>query len=319
MFSTRTSLITITIAGAMFATASAAQAASTTLATEQAPTRVAAWEGTVMWSHFDAATATYSLMKSVGGAPPAPVGVAPRAGAPFDIDLGTDATGAAFAVYTRAGDIYRLNVSTGREAKVAKLGSPQIERDPTIQQGAIAFIRRSGGYDQLRIASAATGAKGSRLIVKRRAIVSAELGDGRVAYVESQTREGVQSVHVRNLRSGADRSVYRAVSGGSNYARVTKPTYAAAPAAFVWARTNLGSGSGNRLIRYTVGDSKLAYAPGSVRYNTTAWVSEALGAVTAGSLDGSETPGACTDGIGAAAADYCNVVLSGPLQFSLNP
>ena len=84
-----------------------------------------------------------------------------------------------------------------------------------------------------------------------------------------------------------------------------------APEGFVWARTNLGSGQGNRIVRYTLGDSKLGYAPGSVRYNTAAWVSEALGAVTSGSLDGSESQGACTD----PGVDYCSVVLSGPLQF----
>ena len=314
MFPSRTSLITITVAGVMLATASAAQAAPTTLFAEPAPTRVAAWDGTVMWSHFDAATTSYALMGSVGGGAPVPVAIAPRGGAAFDIDLGTDGDGATVAVYTRGGDIYRLDVATGREAKVTKLSTPRIERDPTIQRGAIAFIRRSGDYDQLRIAD---GSKGSRLIVKRRTILRAELGDRHIAYVESGARGagGVQTVHIRNLRSGADRTVYRAVSGGSNSARVTRPTYIAKPQGFLWARTNLGSGAGNRIVRYTLGDSKLAYAPGSVRYNTTAWASETLGAVTAGSLDGSESRGACSDRVGGPLAGYCDVVLSGPLQF----
>ena len=314
MFTARRSLLTAVAAGAVLAPA-AAQAAPTTLAVEQAPTRVAAIDGTVMWSKFDPATKLYNLVKSVDGAAPVAVGVAPRSGSPFDIDLGTSRSGAPFAVYTRGGDIYRLNVASGSEAKVAKLSSPSVvERDPTIQHGDIAFIRRSGGYDQLRIARTTNG---SRLIVKRHSILSAELGDRHVAYVESHAAGpgGVQTVHIRNLRTNADRGVYRAVSGGANSANVTRPTFVAKPKGFLWARTNMGSGAGNRLVRYTLAGSKLAYAPGSVRYNTMAWASDALGAVTSGTLDGSETQGACTD----VAKNYCNVQLSGPLQFDLKP
>jgi len=314
MFTARRSLLTAVAAGAFLAPA-AAQAAPTTLAVEQAPTRVAAMDGTVMWSKFDPATKRYNLVKSVDGAAPVAVGVAPRSGSPFDIDLGTSRSGAPFAVYTRGGDIYRLNVASGSEAKVAKLSSPSVvERDPTIQHGDIAFIRRSGGYDQLRIARTTNG---SRLIVKRRSILSAELGDRHVAYVESHAAGsgGVQTVHIRNLRTNADRGVYRAVSGGMNSANVTRPTFVAKPEGFLWARTNMGSGAGNRLVRYTLAGSKLAYAQGSVRYNTTAWAGDALGVVTSGTLDGSETQGACTN----VGKNYCNVELSGPLQFDLKP
>jgi hypothetical protein len=313
MFTSRKTLITAAVAGAAVLAPAAAHAAPTTLAVEKAPTRVAAWNGTVMWSTFDPAARTYSLVKSVGGGAPVAVGVAPRSGKPFDIDLGTGPSGETFAVYTRRGDVYRLNVATGSETKMKRISSPKhIERDPTIQSGAIAFIRRSGRYDHLRIVDTKTGPQG-KLLVKRRSISSAELGEGHIAYVESRPRGagGVATVHVRSLRTGADRSVYRAVSGGANFAHVTKPTYSAEPQGFVWARTNLGSGQGNRLVRYTIADRKLAYAPGSQRYNTAAWVDAALGAVTSGSLDGSETQGACAD----TGAQYCTVALSGPLQF----
>jgi len=320
MLSPRNHLLAAAVAGAVLAPAAAALAAPTTLAVEQAPTRVAALDGLVMWSKLDPATQTYSLVKSVDGGAPTPVTVAPRRGGPFDVDLGTSRSGATFAVYTRGGDVYRLNVASGSEAKLAKLSSPTlVERDPTIQRGAIAFIRRSGGFDQLRIASAGGAAQASRLVVKHRSIRSAELGDRHVAYVESHARGagGVMTVHVRNLRTGADRGVYRAVSGGANFANVTRPTYAAEPEAFMWARTNLGSGGGNRLVRYTLRDAQLAYAPGSVRYSTMAWAGAALGAVTSSSIDGGETPGACADGPGT--GSYCNVVLSGPLRFDLKP
>jgi hypothetical protein len=313
----RTYLLTAAAAGAVLAPAAAAQDGPSMLAVEQAPTRVAAWDGTVMWSHFDPATKTYALVKSVGGAAPVPVGVAPRSGGPFDVDLGTNRSGATYAVYTRDGDIYRLNVATGVEAKVTKLSSPTLaERDPTIQRGEIAFIRRDGGFDQLRIGNTTSGSKGSRLVVRRRSILGAELGIRHIAYVESVPADFREvRVRIRNIRTGADRQVYRARSGGANAADVTRPTYVAQPEGFLWARTNIGSGAGNRLVRYTLSGSKLAYAPGSPRYNATAWAGGSLGAATSGSIDNGETPGACAD----AGVQYCVVALTGPLRFDRRP
>jgi len=320
MLSIRTSLATVAVAGAVLAPAAAAQGAPTTLSVEQAPTRVAAWDGTVMWSHFDAAAKTYSLVKSVDGGAPVPVGVAPRSGTPFDIDLGTNRSGATYAVYTRNGDIYRLNVATGAEAKVDKLSSPTLaERDPTIQRGEIAFVRRNAGRDELRIGNTTSASKGSRLLVRKRSILEPELGARHIMYVVTGpgpiSDEGAQFLRIRNLRTGADRQVYRAVSGGANAANVTRPTYVARPEGFLWARTNNGSGAGNRLIRYTLSGSKLSYALGAPRYNSTAWAGDALGAATATSLTGEETQGACAD----AGTNYCTVGLTGPLQFNLKP
>ena len=301
-------------------TAATAQGAPTTLAVEQAPTRVAAWNGVAMWSRFDAATNTYSLVQSVDGGAPAAVGVAPRPEGPFDIDLGTNRAGATYAVYTREdGDIYRLNVATGRETKLDRLSSPsQVERSPTIMRGEIAFIRHDRGFDQLRVGNTTSGSKGSRMLVKRRSIVHAELGTTHVAYLVTGagpiSDNGARSMRIRNLRTGADRQVYRAVSGGANWANTTRPSYVASPAGFVWARTNNGSGTGNRLVRYTLRGSQLSYAPGSPRWRSTAWVGDALGAVTSGSLDG-ETRSACTDG----GVNYCQITFTGPLQFNLRP
>jgi hypothetical protein len=317
MNSVRLSLLAAALAGAVLAPAAAAQGASTTLASELAPTRVAAWEGTVMWSRFDPVTKTYTLVKSVDGAAPVAVGVGPREGAPFDIDLGTNRSGSTFAVYTRDGDIFRLNVATGTETKIEKLSSPTLaERDPTIQRGEIAFIRRSHGRDELRIGNTTRGAKGSRLLVRTRSIVSAELGVTHVAYVRTVPSEFRElRVHIRNIRTGADRMVYRAKSGGANGAGVTRPTYVARPEGFLWARTNNGSGTGNRLVRYTLRGSKLTYALGSPRYNSTAWAGRTLGAATASSLDGGESQGACADN----AIDYCQITVTGPLQFDRKP
>jgi hypothetical protein len=284
------------------------------LSTEQAPTRVAAWNGTVMWSQLDPAGGGYRLVESVNAAAPAAVAVLERAGGPFDIDLGTNRSGNAYAVYTRDGDIYRLGVASGVETKITKLSSPVLaERDPTIQRGEIAFIRRERGYDQLRIGNTTTGSKGSRLLVKRRSIISAELGITQVAYVEHAGNSRL--VHVRNIRTGRDRVVYRATSGGANFAGVTKPAYGGDFNGFVWARTNLGSGTGNRLVRYEPRGSRLSYAQGSSRWSSTAWAGPQLGAATASSLDGSESAGACED----AGINYCRVTVTGPLTFNLRP
>jgi len=316
----RSSLLTVAVAGAVLAPAAAAQGAPTTIAVEQAPTRVAAWNGTAVWSRFDPPTRTYTLVKSVDGGAPVPVGVAPRSGTPFDIDLGTNRSGATFGVYTRDGDIYRLNVASSIEAKLDKLSSPAlVERDPTIQRGEIAFVRRNGGRDELRIGNTTSASKGSRLLVRRRSILKPELGIKHVVYVVTSpgpiSDEGTQSVRIRNLRTGAERQIYRAVSGGANAANVTRPTYMATPEGFLWARTNNGSGAGNRFVRYTLRGSRLTYANGSPRYNSTAWAGATLGAATATSISGEETPGACTD----AGVYFCRVELTGPLQFNLGP
>jgi len=321
---TRTSLIAAAIAAAAIvpSTAQAAQGTPTTLATEQAPTRVAAWESTVMWSRLDRATGRYALMKSVAGGAPTAVAVAQRSRAPFDVDLGTSLSASTFAVYTRGGDIYRLNVATGTERKLAGLSSPKVERSPTIQDGKIAFIRRNGRVDELRISRSANPTQGSRLVVRRSSIANAELGARHVAYVTQGLDDNVgeTQMHVRNVSTGNDKVVYRARSGGSNSAAVTRASYVAEPEGFLWARTNMGAEGGNRLVRYTLSGSKLDYAQGSMNYVSTAWAGEALGAVATSAIGGSESagstsPGACSD----AGVSYCDVVLTGPLSFGLEP
>lgn len=310
----------VAVAGASLAPVATAQGARTPLVLEQAPTRVAAWNGTVVWSRFDPATRTYALVKSVDGGAPLPVGVAPRSGGPFDVDLGTNRSGATYGVYTRAGDIYRLNVATGAETRIDTLSSPALaERDPTIQRGEIAFIRRNGGRDELRIGNTASASRGSRLLVRARSIRKPELGARHVVYTVTSpgpiTDDGTQRMRIRNLRTGAERQIYRAVSGGANAAGVTRPSYVAAPERFLFARTNNGSGRGNRIVRYTLRGSALTYARGAPSYNSTAWVSEALGVATATSLTGDESPGACVD----AGRNFCQVGLTGPLRFDLGP
>jgi hypothetical protein len=307
------SLLAVAVAGAALAVAGGAHAA-TVLSSEPAPTHVGAWNGTVVWSHLDAATGGYRLVESVDGGAPTPVNVPGRFGGPFDVDLGTNRSGSTYAVYTRDGDLYRMSVANGAETKITKLTSPTLtERDPTIQRGEIAFIRREGGFDQLRIGNTTSGSTGSRFLVKKRAILSAELGTTHIAYVEKSGNTRI--VHIRNLSTGRDQVVYRASSGALNAAGVTKPAYDAPRNAFMWARTNIGSNTGNRFVRYTLRGSKLTYAQGSPRYNSTSWAGDQLGAATASSLDATDSVGACDD----AGVHYCFVALTGPLSFTLGP
>jgi hypothetical protein len=320
----RFTLLAVATAGVALAPAAAAQA-QVTLAVEQQAAPVAAFHGTVMWSHFDAGTATYSLMLSQDGGTPQLVPVAPRS-APFDIDLGSNRGGSTYAVYTRCADgdtgcdIYRLRPSSGVEEHITKLSSPTAdERDPTISGGNIGFIRRDGGKDQLRYGTTISSSKGSKLIVSRPSILSAELGDlTHVSYVEAtkDSEFGAQKVHVRNLSTGRDQIVYTARSGGANTARVTKPSFMEIPNAFLWARTNNGTGTGNRLVRYTLRGSKLAYAQGSSRWTSTAWASDKLGAAVSSAVD---VTGCKFNDNAPDSASICAVQLTGPVTFDLRP
>ena len=266
--------------------ATAALAAATTLSTEQAAGTVAAYDGTVVWSSYDAAAKDFRLVLSKDGGAPAALPVAPRA-TPFDVDLGTNANGSTYAVYTRCGagcDIYRLSLATGVETHLTQFSSPTAdEREPTIQAGRIAFLRRdkSGGptYDYLRMGfPRATGTKylGVKLhVTKFDSLAAPELSSTRIAY--TRISEGIgfgeNDVHVRTISGSRDTKVYVARSGGANSPQVTRPSLTEDGKAFVWARTNNGSGSGNRLVRYALSSGKFSYAIGKSTWISTGWAS----------------------------------------------
>ena len=302
-------LLALTAAAALAPTAAHA---ATTLSTEPASTLVAAWDDTVVWSQRGD-DGRFRLVKSIDAGAPAPIGVGPREGA-FDVDLGTNRNGSTYAVYTRDGDLYRMRLATGEETELDGLSSSSLpERGPSIFSGDIVFIRRDHGYDQIRIGNTTSGSAGTRFIVKKRSIAGVEYNGTQIAYVEVDGNK--QRVHVRNVSSGNDDVVYTASSGGANAANVTRPTYGGDHNGFVWARTNIGSQTGNRIVRYQLRESKLGYAQGSSRYNSTAWAGGDLGAATASSLDARLGGNNCTD----AGKDYCFVTVTGPLSFTLSP
>jgi hypothetical protein len=322
------------LAGAALAPA-AANAAPTTISTELQATQVAAWAGTVVWSTFDATTNDYHLVVSRNGGAPERLPVAPAANA-FDVDLGTNRSGSTYAVYSRCTtpatpntvpkdcDLYRLSIASGVETKLTTLSSPTWdEREPTIFRGEIAFIRNEthGGNneDVLRIGNTTSGSQGTTALVVRNrlggSLQDPELSASRLAYIQSNRNGTVRDIHVRTLKAGgSDKRVYRARSGGANFANITGPSLSDTAASFFWARTNDGSETGNRVVRYTISSGKLAYAIGSRRYQYTAWASQSLGLATV--VDPSGT-GSCSGNVNQPGA--CLVQLTGPLSFNATP
>ena len=325
------------------ALAPAAHAANTTLSTELRPTPVSAWSGTIAWSSYDAAANNYRLVVSRDGGPPQPLAVAPSP-APFDVDLGTNRNGSTYAVYTRCAtpaapddddrrgtdcDVYRTSVATGVEQHLTSISAPAWdERDPTIMRGEIAFIRREthGGTtkDVLRIANTTSGSQGTRQLTKvtvgrSTALRDPELAANRVAYVRTGPGFGFgeQQLHTLTLRGLTDRTVYTARSGGANAANIAGLSVSDTLKSFVWARTNNGSGTGNRLVRLTISNGQLTYAQGSSRYISSAWASPSLGAAV--SVDGSGT-GTCFGNVNdPPSATQCSIQVTGPVTWFASP
>jgi hypothetical protein len=319
-------------AAALGAGVPAAASAAQTLDTVPGITQVAAWNGTIAWSTYDAAGKDWRLVFSKDGGAPVAAPIAPSP-VPFDVDLGTNRNGSTYAVYSRCAtppvspaqahgkgcDIYRLSVASGRETQLTSLSSPVYDDyDPTIFRGEIAFLRdeRVGGRagTTLRVANTTSGSHGTRVLAKTNSetLRSPQLTYDRVAYIVGYAKGrygfGQQEVHTRTLSGRTARNVYRATSGGANFANITNIALASDDLhAFVWGRTNEGSGAGNRIVRYDAGAGRLSYAAGSPRYRNVADAGGDAGIVAVEETDGG---GATTESA---------VRQLGPLDFSLRP
>jgi hypothetical protein len=201
---------------------------------------------------------------------------------------------------------------------VTKLSAPDdAESQPTIWSGRIAFVRREGRGWSLRYGDTTSGSKGSKLVTKIDAregsITDPQLTQGRVAYtVIKGTR---RSIHVRTLSTGRAKSVYTARSGGANFADVTRPAWAQNGRFLYFARTNLGSGTGNRIVRWSVSSGRLAYAQGSSRILSVDVADPAAGFLVAEGFDG----GGCVGNIfDPPEKSICRVLTTGALSFDAN-
>ena len=120
--------------------------------------KVSAYRGRIAWSHYDSATDQWVLMTRIRGrVRQAPV--APRAGRPFDVDLGPNAAGNTAAVYSRCRgsggcDIYEFDFRTGKETAVSAVNTSRSEYLPSIWKTRIAFIRGCRGTSRCKRVSA---------------------------------------------------------------------------------------------------------------------------------------------------------------------
>lgn len=309
-------------AGAL-ATAVPAAAAPSTLAQEAQPFHVAASQGVMAWSSWDAQDRIYRLVALRDGQRTVlPVPGSPE---PFDVDLGTNRSGTLVAVYSRevneSRDLFRYDFAGRKETRLTSLSrSDTDEHEPTVWRGDIAFVRASDRATRLMLGN--TGRTGApRTLVSRRladgVLLHPELTVGRsqrrVSYVLSSTgRNGFarEAVHVRTVRTGHDRVVHVAQSGGANFAHVTAPAWSDDGRALYFARTNQGSGQGNRYVRYLTASGKLGYAQGRSDAFSTAW----LGSVHNGTLLVS-SPG-ISDCTYSALPGVCTLRSTGQLTFS---
>lgn len=329
-----------TLAAAMSAAAlapAAAQAAPAVLSVEQRPFTVSTEGATIAWSSYDPATARYRLMTLVAGRPAAlPVA---GAAAPFDVDLGRGADGRVQAVYSRCAvpgepgadpgrgsdcDLYRYDFAAARETRLDRLNTSADEREPSIDGARVAFVRterarRHGGrQDVVRLGSLAVRRPSRRMFAAGSALHAlvddVQLQGDRLAFVAGRSYGEccfIQKLFLRRLsgaRSGGLRSIYRAVSGGANAANIVSPTFDRYGTELFWARTNNGSGTGNRLYRRTLPTGLLASEQGNPSIASMSWAGGPLGAVLA---MGDDDAGCGND----TGASTCRLVATGPLAF----
>jgi hypothetical protein len=340
-------LLALAAAGCALAAPAAACAAPTPISLQQRPSTVSSHQGVLAWSDYLPASGRYQLVVQQPGqaATPAPIATSLE---PFDVDLGSNRSGSPTAVYTRCTtpgrpapsadsnpgrgtgcDLYRLNLRNGLEEHLTQLSAPKAdESSPSVLAGDIAFVRRERGrgghlYDTLRIGNTTrTGTPTKVLaradVTRRQSLSDVQLGVGRVAYVLSDPGFGFgrETVHVLQRSSGRDRAIYRAQSGGANSARVTRPSWDERTVGLYWARTNDGSGAGNRYVRWSSSTGSLRYALGTSRAASTSWVDDDAGMLVANAFGGTSCLGNVNDPPERSA---CQIFTTGPLSFDARP
>jgi hypothetical protein len=258
----------------------AAASATTTLATEQHATPVSASGSTIAWSRYD--HGRFTLMLDQGGTIAAAPNV-PTSRTAFDVDLGTAKDGRLLAVYSRAGRLYSYDVAAGTEKSLHKRGAL-----PSIADGRLAYVVRRHGQDRLYLQH--------KLVFRAPRITAAQLSATRLAYVTNNAPTKLlqtETLRVQTL-TGKPKRIYEARSGGANTASILGPTFDAGGKHVFFARRNLGSGTGNRYVRYTLASGKTAYARGSDQNYTVSYIDTARGyavARIAGADDDASAPG----------------------------
>ena len=110
-------------------------------------------------------------------------------------------------------------------------------------------------------------------------ITGTQLSADRLAFVTNNAPTKLlqtETLRVQTL-SGRPKAIYDARSGGANTADIVGPTFDASGKHLFWARRNLGSGSGNRYVRYTFASGKTAYALGSDQNYSVSYIDPVSG------------------------------------------
>jgi hypothetical protein len=243
-----------------------AAASASPLANEQHATSVSTSGDAIAWSRYD--NGRYTLMLDQGGTIAAADVATSKT--PFDVDLGTSKAGKLLAVYSRAGKLYQYDVATGAEKPLGISGT-----QPTVADGRLAYVVRGYGRDRLVLRS---GGK-AKAVFSAPKITGAQLSADRLAFVTNNAPTKLlqtETLRVQTL-SGKPKAIYDARSGGANTADIVGPTFDASGKHLFWARRNIGSGSGNRYVRYTFASHKTVYALGSDQNYSVSYVDAASG------------------------------------------
>jgi hypothetical protein len=154
--------LALAAAAAAVAPRSASAQSSQTIAVEPFTSKISAYAGLVVWSHWDAAGGAYRLMDHYRGRSEV-LPIAPRR-VPFDVDLGPDARGRVVAVYSRCSReravwvlgadtpttlpsgcvLYRYDFTTRREGRIGGIVGSGSFYLPTIWHDEIAYVRTRG-------------------------------------------------------------------------------------------------------------------------------------------------------------------------------
>jgi hypothetical protein len=245
-------------------------AAQERLAVESAPFTADAYGDVIAWSSYDAAAKTYRLKLLRGGDAITPA-VAPSP-KPFDLDVGPGPDGAPLVVYSRGGDIFQFDPATGLEQPLAEVNTPNVERSPSIQRDALAFVRRVHGKPTVYLRKGGDTRPQPRPRFKHLLAVDGLELSSRGLFVSYRT-DIVKSCCTRTtlyrVIGGRLRQVFAVGSGGANFGQIVTPTVFGRNIYF--GRTNNGSGQGNNVFRYDLRSRKLYSARGTSRAISLTW------------------------------------------------
>jgi hypothetical protein len=206
---------TLSLAGALAATALAGfgagpAIADTTVAADPTAQNVTAYGTTAAWSRK--AADGYHLVVAQGGTvADAPVPAFSKA---YDPDLGPTSANGRVIIYTRGGDLYRYDVGSAAEQKLASLSSGATETAPSFFKDTIVFSRTNGKSPGTYLK------RPGKKLVRIFKTVALETDVAATRIVGRYGTAGKSIIRILNMNATDVKIVARAKSGQ----RVTSPT-----------------------------------------------------------------------------------------------